>query len=379
MKLINLSESKSSIIALGYPILIAKLFFKKFGKNAYLIARWYKEYTTAGYPERKDWFNYHHDWASSSKEKLSDLLFLYNNTKNPDEHRSARKSLNLWIDPNDDYNDLDEIKEFLADHIEHVFFNELFFRYYSLIKAIESGKVTDLNPYKNLHFHEAQEKYETYNFKTIKKYKNGYKWVDVGSKCTLVGKLIKNCGSAGVMGTDPERTLLVLFDQNNSPRVILTYQPNEKEIKSPEGTAGSEVNKQFHKYILDLAKTLNVSLNIINLKSKLLKVKYMLKDLAKNIRTIKKDTYSELFQFDIKGVRYYSDGYKVASMDQVLELANALKSKKINKDDIFARNINITTDALVSALFSYKNTSLLKHTLNLEPYEIETFLKSILP
>jgi hypothetical protein len=66
-------------------------------------------------------------------------------------------------------------------------------------------------------------------------------------------------------------------------------------------------------------------------------------------------------------------------MDQVLELANALKSKKINKDDIFARNINITTDALVSALFSYKNTSLLKHTLNLEPYEIETFLKSILP
>ena len=39
-----LLESKQSIIKLGYPALLAALFYKRYGKHAYLIAKWYKDY-----------------------------------------------------------------------------------------------------------------------------------------------------------------------------------------------------------------------------------------------------------------------------------------------------------------------------------------------
>jgi hypothetical protein len=41
-------ESKQSIVNLGYPEIIASLFYEKFGNKAYQLAKWYKEYYADG-------------------------------------------------------------------------------------------------------------------------------------------------------------------------------------------------------------------------------------------------------------------------------------------------------------------------------------------
>ena len=60
MRIIDIiTESKDNIINLGYPPIIAKLFFKQWGKQAYLIASWYKDYKN-NRADNKDWFKLTH-------------------------------------------------------------------------------------------------------------------------------------------------------------------------------------------------------------------------------------------------------------------------------------------------------------------------------
>ena len=97
-----------------------------------------------------------------------------------------------------------------------------------------------------------QEALEKYNQKVVfeeteplKVYDDGYKWIDVRNRCELVGKLMRNCGSAGVMGLDPDRTILALFDANNKPHIVTTYHPGEERISAVEGIYHSAQKKSI--------------------------------------------------------------------------------------------------------------------------------------
>ena len=243
----------------------------------------------------------------------------------------------------------------LKYQIEEEFFHDTFFTYSTLVTDIMDGKVKNIGPYKDLPYWEAQKKYDAKKIfdetPPLKLYSNGMKWINVGKRCHLVGDLMRNCGSAGLMSNDPDRTLLVLFDGENKPHVIVTYSPNEKKLSSEQGGASTAVKNIYHKYVLDLAKKLDAELDTYNSKSKLLSLKFTLRNKAKNIRQINNDVYNELFRFTIDNRAYYTNGY-VALSDLDLEQIK----QNITNGNLKFKNAGKN---LVSNVFNYLNQPLI--------------------
>jgi hypothetical protein len=339
MRIIDIiTESKDNIINLGYPPIIAKLFFKQWGKLAYQIASWYKDYKNTR-ADNKDWFKLAHS-SFTDRTNLRNIIDLYDATDNIEQYNKLRQDIGLPIHvidkiPVNQY--LQDEKINLIKIIEDKFFDETFFTYYPFIQNIKAKKITDLNPYKNLTFDQANKKYEEYqvfqNTKPLKIYKNGFKWINVGPKCFFLGNLMRNCGSAGVMSYDPDRTIIALFDSNNKPHAMVTYSPNENRISGDEGGASTPVKSKYHRYVLDLAKTLNASFDWNRSKSKLLQLKYRLKPVnATNIKQLftKDDsTFDEYYTFTIDNDTYYSNGYTAISKPDTKLLAQKLLNKEI--------------------------------------------------
>jgi len=341
-----ITESKQEIMNLGYPPIMAKLFFKRFGRNAYLIAKWYRDYRT--HDPTENWFNWVHD--GSQALQLPDMIKLYQATDSPENYIKALEKLDLSIDNKEYYNDyyLQEKRQLLEKQIENKMFSEIFFVYYSLINDVTSGKLRNVAPYKNLKFLEAQHKYDQKNIfqekQPLKIYNNGFRWIDVGKKCTLVGHLMKNCGSAGVMSSDENRTMIALFDPENKPHVVVTYSPNQKRISGDEGVASTEVKVKYHRYILDLAQFLGANFDA---KSKSLGIKYKLKDKATNIRKIKSGHFDQYFTFNVGPQVYYTDSHSVVSKQDLEKIKQALATKQINL-------IN-KQKSLIAMMFNYHN------------------------
>jgi len=244
-------------------------------------------------------------------------------------------------------------------------FSSDFFEYNDLIKAIISGELKDISQYKKLDFSAAQDKYDKQNIfkdrKAIKVYENGYKWIDVGMRCQLVGKLMKNCGSAGLMSYDDNRTLLTLFDSRNKPHVVVTYSPNEKRISSDQGVGSSEVKGKYHDYILDLAKFLGARFDVDKTKSKSLKIKYLLSGVVQNLEELPGgDTYNTYFKFSANNKVYYTDGSVVVSDDDVKK-ANDVQ---LNNDPNYMINPfkvqpTVPQNVMIKKVFNYLNQPIL--------------------
>ena len=323
-----LTESKQDIIGMGFPPLIASLMYQQFGKHAVLLAKWYRNYRSfTGEPE-KDWWRRNH-WSSRRDLSLDDLISLYDATKDSDSYKKELERLGLTQDQEfyDDY-DLQDQRKALKDDIEERFFNDTFFKWFNLPKAIIDGTLKDVAPYKDLPFREAQKKYDKkqiFQDKTpLKVYSNGYKWINVGNKCYLVGQLMKNCGSTGVMSMDRDSTMIVLFDKQNKPHAVVTYSPNEHRISGDQGQASTEVKTQYHEYVIDLANLLNAKFDTEKTKSDLLKIKYLLRDKIIDIEKLRASSiWNKLFTFTTRdGKRYYTNSEHVLPEEDVLKLRN---------------------------------------------------------
>jgi hypothetical protein len=320
-------ESKQDIISLGYPSIIATIMYQQFGKNAVILAKWYKNYKSYK-GEDKDWWKLNHWSLRRDHPTLSDLTYLYDATKDSNSYKKALEFLD-WSDDEEFYDDyyLQDQRESIKTEIEETFLNETFFKWFSLPKAVIDGKITDIAPYKDLPFLEAQTKFDKkqiFQEKTpLKIYSNGYKWIDVGKKCYLVGQLMKNCGSTGVMSLDNDRTMIVLFDKQNKPHAVVTYSPNEKRISGDQGKASTEVKSKYHDYIIDLTKILNVKFDTERTKSDFLKVKYLLRDKIVDIYKLKSGIWDKLFTFTTRdGKRFYTNSSDVLPESDVLKLKN---------------------------------------------------------
>jgi len=310
------------------------LISKKFGRADYLVSKWYKEYNhkpktrDGSYTFPKDW------WADVNAEwdvvDIVDAVRLYDGAiKSKEAYAKARREAELPIGEHE-FDDLKSTAKYLKYQIENKIFDNVFFSR-SIIEDIASKKITDLKPYKNLSFSEAMDAYDKkrtfFDIKPIKTYKNGWKWIDVGKQCQLVGKAMKNCGSTGVMSRDPDKTIITLFDINNKPHVVVTYSPNEKRISSDEGVAGSIVKNKYHHYILDLSKLLNAHFDAEKSKSKLLKLKYILANKVKSIKLIDEPPQNtneeEFFVVNFNdGTQYYSDGFYLIPKSEIEKLSN---------------------------------------------------------
>jgi len=336
-----LTESKQSIINLGYPEIIARIFYEKFGNKAFLLARWFKEYHANRDINNKDWWRFH--FGGFGTLKLNDYVDLYNSTINFEEYEKMLKHLDLVSQENiNHYGDeyyLKEQRVEIKKEIEKILFNNVFFAYYfSIVNDIISGKLRDVKPYEKMSFLDASLKYDERKIfqetKPIKKYRNGFKWISVGRKCYLMGHYMKNCGSAGVMSLDADATMIGLFDVNNKPHVVVVYSPNENRIGGDEGVASTEVKSEYHKYIMDLAWTLKAEFDSGKTKSKFLKLKYKLKDTVKSIKKInagKTPSYwNEYFRIVMKdGKAFYSNGYVMVSEEDIKKVLQLVKSGEI--------------------------------------------------
>jgi hypothetical protein len=287
-----LTESKQNLINLGYPEIIASLLVQKFGRNAFLVSRWMKEHSVRGGAESapQDWWDREFSRYSSRGDlDVTDAVDLYDAArKGEEEYLRVKKTLGLNLSSDDEFDPKLIMRSMRAEAAE-LLFKEPFF-YGTLIEDLMSKKLTDLRPYKNLPWQEAKDKYDEKRLfqqkAAVKEYGNGWRWIDAGRKCQLVGKLMKNCGSTGVMSMDPNRTMLTLFDPQGKPHVVVTYSPNEKRISGDESAASTAVKSEYHEYILDLAETLGAEFDVTRTKSGLLKLKAGLKNRLRNIEEV---------------------------------------------------------------------------------------------
>lgn len=303
-----LNESKQEIVALGFPKVIADILYENFGKFAFQIAKWNKDYSS--FKEDDNWW-YRQTSYSSRTISIGDYVRLYE-SENFEQYKKNYYDLYDQETKLQEY-ELEEQKESLKKRIEEDLLNSTFFSYLTLIKDIKDGKLTDLAPYKKLTYQQAQDKYDKkHMFKdspTVKSYENGWKWINIGKKCDLLGKMMKNCGSAGVMSMDEDRTIIALFDKGNKPHVMVTYSPNEKRISGDEGAGSTRVKDQYSDYVVDLARFLGSEIDQ-RTRSKLIKIKDILKDKIIKIEKLKSDIYDEFFKLTLDdGQEYYSDSY----------------------------------------------------------------------
>lgn len=374
MRIVDLlTESVDSIVGLGYPRIVAKLYYEIFGqKLAYLMAKWQRDYL-AVYNDEKDWFDrYYYISQSYSYTSLGILSKLYKsvedsirmNSSEPYKQERERLGLAEITDYIDEGYLLETLRNFRKRMKEQIINGSgAIFEYYSLPADIISGKLKDINRYKDLKFMEAQYLYDQYRIfeeaKPFKSYKDGFKWINVGMRCPFIGSLMKNCGSAGVMSDDPKRTMLVLFDKNNKPHALVTYSPNQNRISGDEGVAGSPVKSIYLKYILNLAKILNANIDD-RTKSRLLRLKFMMRNHATDIRQIQDHTFDPIFRLKINNEVYYSNGYVLVPKTDVDKLKSMIETGEVNQRYVTYHNKKLSTTDLIHVFVSPNNEIRLK-------------------
>jgi len=252
-KLTKIADSRGNITKLGYPKILADIFQERFGKWSFVIARWMKEKLNFG---GRDWWDDDISWKRDSTS-LSTLLEMYDAASQGPDTYSKWRDENGY--PSDiDFN-LDDHLDLLKKEITEKLLDRVFFSY-TIIKDLLEGKIKNPKRFTKLPYEEASDKYQKEKlFKTQEsflKYENGYRWIDVGKRCELMGKEFQNCGSVGVMSTDPDRTMIILFDENNKPRLVTTYSPNQNRISSVQGARSSAPKPEYYPYLIDLVSRL---------------------------------------------------------------------------------------------------------------------------
>jgi hypothetical protein len=314
--------AKQDITNLGFPEIVSRLFYEKYGNLAPLIAKWYKDYRIPESWEGEDWWR-RFTWDLRKQFSLYTLTYLYENSGDLESFLEACRKMEIKPSQGLTQETLDSERNWLVNRLRDELFGETFFNYYSLIQDITSGKLKDIAPYKKLRFYDAEKKYEKRRYfqesEPLKIYENGFKWIDVGRKSTLLSEKMKNCGSAGLMSLDKNATIIALFGPNGKPHVMVTYSPNEKRISGDECAGSTAVKSEYHQYVIDLADHLGATFSATKSRSTELGLKYRLRNKAQSLEKLKMtdDSFDSYFKFVVNGKVFYTDSYVVVSEDEV--------------------------------------------------------------
>lgn len=364
-------ESKQSIMNLGFPEVVASIFYEIFGKKAFLFAKWYEEYKNENRTERKNWWRSAH-YSSTRYIGINDLLDLYNAAKiSKEEYNKISEKMGFSASENFDQQ---QILSDLKNEIKEKLLDSAFFSYNNFVEAILKKEITDFKPYQNLTFQEASDKYESEKIFIDKEplitYPDGWKWIDAGKKCHIIGNKMRNCGSTGVMSTDEDRTMLVLVDSNNQPHVVTTYSPNQNRLSGVEGGASTQIKPEYIPYVLDLIKNKNIELDIGHEKSKELKIRYLLGNKLKSIKRIPiKSTFDEYFLLTAKdGGKYYTNTYYLVPEEIIKKLKTALP-----KEIIKAKKLRTIKDFIMYSFGYYNQDDIREAIPGYEQINIQQF------
>jgi hypothetical protein len=195
---------------------------------------------------------------------------------------------------------------------------------------------------------------------------------------------MRNCGSAGVMSSDPDRTIIALFDPNNKPHVMTVYSPNQNRISGDEGRGSSQVKSIYHPYVLDLAKILNAKFDWNISKSKLLQLKYRLNQIPAKVSNIRKlfptddSTFDEYFTFTIDNNTYYSNSYSAISKSDTKLLAQKLLNNEITNiyPKVKQNAKSITLKHTLQILFNINNPDFIFEKEGIKKIDIGTLIKN---
>jgi hypothetical protein len=333
---LRILSAKADITNLGYPEIVSRLFYEKFGNLAPLMAKWYKNHKAAGREDDPDWWR--RMWSARAGYSLPTLTYLYEHSGDLKtfleacEHEDVQPMKGLTQET------LQSQRDWLVNRLRDELFGERFFTHYSLITDIMSGKLKDIAPYKRLRFYDAQKKYEKRRYfqesEPIKVYENGFRWIDVGPRSEIIHEQMKNCGSSGVMSLDKDRTIIALFGPNGKPHVMVTYSPNEKRISGDECAGSTAVKPEYHQYVMDLADQLGAKFDVHKSKSPELAIKYRLRNVAQSIETLSTNKYGfdSYFRFVVNGRAFYTDGARVASEEEVNRAGQMIKSGELKSN-----------------------------------------------
>ena len=124
-----LAESKQSIVNLGFPEVIASILYEKYGSNAFVVSKWYKDYFTEDYEamDNKTWWRRANTEYSLKQLGLTDLIMLYDAAKiSFEEYNKIKKQLELEIDDTQEFNKSEKLQD-LREEISRGFFKKVFF------------------------------------------------------------------------------------------------------------------------------------------------------------------------------------------------------------------------------------------------------------
>ncbi len=330
-----LVEARGDIEAMGFPSVISRVLYERYGRRAVLVARWFRDWCLGDHLDSADasWFRMHFLYGHRGGMSLSSLCELYDATWESSEayiRRAAQEGITLDLAKvDDDY--LFKMRCRLLDEIRDELFEQTgFFTRYRIMRDLTSGVLKDVAPYRRLRFLEAEDRYERRvlfkDKEPLVEYPNGYRWVDVGPKSTLVGRMMRNCGSSGLMGLDSDRTILCLFGPSQAPHALVVYHPNEKRISHEEGVGSSALKSEYHPYVLDLVRRLGVSFDVDRSKSMELALKYRTGVDSSPHPDFASDSDCSYRRFQSGGVWYVTDGDVAVSEADVARVGRELAS-----------------------------------------------------
>ena len=368
LRLNKIATSVPRLKSLGYPEVIAQLFVKRFGKNSYIIAQWMNDYH--GFGGRKtpsEWINDVGRFSGSNMGTLLQMLEAADIGEDAyDKWALEAGHPKLSEAGGYDYSsgtyrpaELESHVKSVKREIEEQFYGDAFFDR-DLIRDIVSGATTNVKQFRKMNFTDARDKYMSKkiysDLKSELEFEDGYRWINVGPRCDIIGRDMKNCGSTGVMSLDPDRTMLTLVDKNDKPHIVTTYSPNEKRISAPEGIGSSAPKEKYHKHILDLISHLGVRLyeKSGGTKSKELDQKYLLRGSDFKVEPIRMDNYGAHMRLSINGNIWFSNYYVFISEEDITKVRNYMVNDEGHREKIIKRsNITEPRDATIDELITF--------------------------
>jgi len=350
----SLSLNEGSLSSnLGFPKSLEEAFEDIFGNRVTTYGKWFKEYqgkSRYGGP----WYSGISHYQSPSDLSLLDCVKMLEAIRVNDEERFNQLiEVDEWSDRGDSKwakiglkeKGMQNAKPYLEKQLRDGLVDDATFFTRDIVEDREKIKKQEFKQYSKMSFKDASAKYSRIKAfsesKEVMTFDDGHRWLDVGPECQFVGREMKNCGSTGVMSLDSDKTMLILVDSKNKPRIVATLSPNEKRLSGVEGSAGSLPKEEYYDHIVKLADFLDVKFDVTRSNSFLLNLKYLFRGVKIKIKRLKTDNeYERLYEIILPDKRkLYSDTSYFFLEDEARKAGEILNQKHFSKPVNFSTRL----------------------------------------
>jgi len=336
---------------LGFPKSLEEAFEDIFGNRATTYGKWFKEYER-GLRFGGRWFSGISRAQSPSGLNLLDCVDMLEAIGANDKDKFDQLlEVDEWSDnyasrggkerlkERLEEESIQDVKPYLEEQLRNGLIDDTIFFTRDIVKDREKIKKQEFKQYSKMSFKDASAKYSEIKAfsesKEVMTFDDGHRWLNVGPRCQFVGNAMKNCGSTGVMSSDPDKTMLILVDPSNKPRIVATLSPNEKRLSGVEGSASTQPKEEYYDHIVELADFLDVKFDITRSDSFLLNLKYLFRGVKIKIKQLKTSSeYRRIYKISLPDkINIYADTSLFILEDQARKADEILNPTKYLKKD----------------------------------------------